>query len=148
MVWIVGQRNAGFNNGGHHPDYRTPSDGDRSGARHRFAEIWSRMQPTPDPFQECVLSHYMADLQDEIDMELRWDTRALNAALRATDEEAKHHHPSLSIEDFFPSLHLNLADDYLRTGDFRLRKTTSSGWAEPSISFNGFSLRTYDPRRL
>jgi hypothetical protein len=92
--------------------------GDRSGARDRFAEIWSRMQPIPHPFQECVLSHYMADLQDEIDMELMWDTRALNAALRATDEDAKNHHPSLSIKDLFPSLHLNLADDYLRTGDF------------------------------
>jgi hypothetical protein len=92
--------------------------GDRSGARHRFAEIWSRMQPIPDPLQECVLSHYMADLQDEIDMELMWDSRALNAALRATDDDAKNHHPSLSIKDFFPSLHLNLADDYLRTGDF------------------------------
>jgi hypothetical protein len=48
--------------------------GDRSGARDRFAGIWSRMQPIPDPFQECVLSHYMADLQDAIDMELMWDT--------------------------------------------------------------------------
>jgi hypothetical protein len=92
--------------------------GDRSGARERFGEIWSRMQPIPDPFQECVLSHYMADLQNQIDMELMWDIRALNAALRATDEDAKNHHPSHSIKDFFPSLHLNLADDYLRTRDF------------------------------
>ncbi len=92
--------------------------GDRSGACDRFAAIWSRMQPIPDPFEECVLSHYMADLQDEIDIELMWDIRALNAALRATDEAAKKHHPSLSINDVFPSLHLNLADGYLRAGEF------------------------------
>jgi hypothetical protein len=65
--------------------------GDGSGARDRFAEIWSRMQPIRDPFQGCVLSHSMADLQDEIDdeidMELMWDTRALNAALRAHPED-------------------------------------------------------------
>ncbi|WP_165876822.1 hypothetical protein [Acidipila rosea] len=72
----------------------------------------------PDPYQECVLSHYMADLQDEIEKELSWDIRAFDAARRATDEAAKNHHPSLSIKDFFPSLHLNLADDYLRLGEF------------------------------
>ncbi|TCK71671.1 hypothetical protein C7378_2954 [Acidipila rosea] len=92
--------------------------GDRSGARNRFTAIWSRMQPMPDPYQECVLSHYMADLQDEIEKELSWDIRAFDAARRATDEAAKNHHPSLSIKDFFPSLHLNLADDYLRLGEF------------------------------
>ncbi|MBN4678726.1 hypothetical protein HUS71_25300 [Pandoraea nosoerga] len=59
----------------------------------------------------------MADAQDNLQDELAWDQRALAAALRCTDAEAKGHHDSLSIAAFMPSLHLNLGDDYLRLGD-------------------------------
>jgi hypothetical protein len=91
--------------------------GDRVGARGKFEAIWARIAADPQPMHECVLSHYMADAQDKLAEELAWDIRALDAALRCTEDEAKRHGPGLSIAAFMPSLHTNLADDYFRLGD-------------------------------
>jgi hypothetical protein len=91
--------------------------GDRPKARSRFKAIWSRIAGNPEAFHECVLSHYMADAQEDMQHELAWDLRALDAALRCTDAEAQRYQGSLSIAAFMPSLHLNLADDYRKLGD-------------------------------
>ena len=92
--------------------------GDRGEARERFATIWTEIAAEPDPFAECVLAHYMADTQDDVIGELTWDLRALHAADRVTQTRAAMHHPTLSIAAFYPSLYLNVADDYFRLGDF------------------------------
>ena len=91
--------------------------GDRAGARAAFERIWSEIHADPDPLHACTLCHFMADAQDDVAAELEWDLRALAAAERVSRERARDHHPSLSIQSFFPSLHLNLGDDYLRLGD-------------------------------
>lgn len=91
--------------------------GDREGARECFAKIWLDMGDAPDPFHACTLSHYMADVQDDVRQELEWDLRALDAASQITDGRAREHHESLSIKSFFPSLYLNVGDAYLRLGD-------------------------------
>lgn len=76
------------------------------------------MGDQPDPYHVCTLSHYMADTQDDVLSELAWDLRALDAADQITDARAKQHDASLSVASFFPSLHLNAGDAFLRTGDF------------------------------
>jgi hypothetical protein len=91
--------------------------GDRDGARQCFDRIWVEMQPDPTPLHECILAHYMADAQDGAREELQWDLRALAAAERSSDADAKAVHETLSISGFMPSLYLNLADVYLRLGD-------------------------------
>jgi hypothetical protein len=91
--------------------------GKREEARATFSEIWGGMEDHADPFHVCILSHYMADAQDHIGSELEWDCRALEAADRVTDERVKEHHASLSIKSFYPSLHLNAGDAFLRFGD-------------------------------
>src|SRR5882672_6468217 len=90
--------------------------GDRQGARDGFAEIWEAIGADGDPFHRCTLAHYMADAQDDVQDELRWDVRALDAADRLTNERVSAYHASLSVRGFYPSLHLNLADDYRRLG--------------------------------
>lgn len=95
----------------------TLQGGARNEARQALADIWAKIQHDPMPLHECTLAHFMADAQDELQDELKWDQRALAAAIRCTDAEAKGHHDSLSIAAFMPSLHLNLGDDYLRLGD-------------------------------
>lgn len=95
----------------------TLESGQREVARHEFEKIWASIADHPKPLHECVLSHFMADTQDDLAEELAWDQRALTAALRCPDSEAKEHHASLSIAGLLPSLHLNLGDDYLRLGD-------------------------------
>jgi tetratricopeptide (TPR) repeat protein len=90
--------------------------GEHDAARRRFSEIWAEISPAGDPFHRCVLAHYLADLQDDPQEELTWDLRALEAAGAVTDERVQAHHESLRIRGFYPSLHLNLAEDYRRLG--------------------------------
>ncbi|RCV49034.1 hypothetical protein [Marinitenerispora sediminis] len=92
-------------------------EGDAEGARQRLAEIWVDISPDGDAFHRCVLAHYMADLQDDPRNELAWDIRALAAADASTDERVKQYHASLDLRGFYPSLHVNLADDYHRLGE-------------------------------
>jgi hypothetical protein len=91
--------------------------GDREGARQLFAEIWKELSPDGDPFHRCSLAHYMADVQEDPREELLWDLRALEAAELVTDERARQYHATLAVRGFFPSLHLNLAEDYRKLGD-------------------------------
>jgi hypothetical protein len=90
--------------------------GDRDGARSRLGALWEEIAPDGDPFHRCTLAHYMADVQEDPRDELWWDLRALEAAGSLTDERVKRHHPSMALRAFYPSLHLNLAEDYRRLG--------------------------------
>ena len=90
--------------------------GERDRARDTLAAIWSEIESDPDPFHTVTLAHFMADTQDDVAEELAWDLRALEAARQVTQERAESHHASLSIKSFFPSLHLNAGDAYLRLG--------------------------------
>ncbi len=91
------------------------NSGRRAEARETFAAIWSELEQDGDPFHQCVLSHYMADAQDELVDELAWDRKALAAADRIAKERPDT--ASLSVLSLYPSLHLNLADVMNRTGD-------------------------------
>lgn len=93
--------------------------GDRDGARAQLAQVWSEIQ-AGDALHRCFLSHYMADLQDDVRDELTWDQRALSAADEVTDERAnafaRQFGGALDVRTLYPSLHLNLGDDYRRLG--------------------------------
>jgi hypothetical protein len=91
--------------------------GDRAAARSRLEDIWSRIADNPQPMHECALSHSLADVQDDIIDELAWDLRSLEAALRCTREDIERHSEAASIAAFLPSVHANLAQDYLKLGD-------------------------------
>jgi hypothetical protein len=59
----------------------------------------------------------MADVQDDPRQELAWDLRALDAAHSVTDERAAAAGATLPVQGFYPSLHLNLGEDYRKLGD-------------------------------
>jgi Tetratricopeptide repeat len=90
--------------------------GDQGEAARRFAELWEQIGPDGDPLHRCAVAHYMADAQDDPGEELRWDLRALEAADSLTEERAAAYHPALAVGGFYPSLHLNLAEDYRKLG--------------------------------
>ncbi|WP_086022372.1 hypothetical protein [Streptomyces sp. LaPpAH-108] len=92
--------------------------GDPASARRELLEIWSATGPTGDPLHRCTLAHYLADLYDDPAQALAWDIRALDAADALTDQRVQHHHATLHVAGFYPSLHLNLADNYRRLGSF------------------------------
>ncbi|MFD5627383.1 hypothetical protein [Streptomyces sp. NPDC127072] len=90
--------------------------GDREEARDRFLGLWSEIGEDGDALHRCTLAHYMADTQDDPSDELAWDLRALSAAEELTDGRIAEHHESLAVRAFYPSLHLNLAADYVKLG--------------------------------
>jgi len=91
--------------------------GELAAARERFAAIWDTVSSDGDPFHRCTLAHYAADVQLSTEDELMWDLRALAAAEEITDERAQQYHHSLTAAGLYPSLHLNLAQDYQKLGD-------------------------------
>ncbi|WP_299536833.1 hypothetical protein [uncultured Streptomyces sp.] len=88
--------------------------GDREEARNRFGMLWSEIGEHGDALHRCTLAHYMADAQDDPDDELAWDLRALTAAGALADGRDGEHRDFSAVRSLYPSLHLNLAADYLR----------------------------------
>ncbi|MFK0234683.1 hypothetical protein [Streptomyces vinaceus] len=92
--------------------------GDREEARNRLGEIWTEIAEDGDSLHRCTLAHYMADAQDDPADELAWDLRALTAAdglgPGPRDGLPAQHEPHPAVRVFYPSLHLNLAADYVK----------------------------------
>ncbi|MGV9245000.1 hypothetical protein [Streptomyces sp. NPDC003710] len=90
--------------------------GDREEARDRFLGLWAEIGENGDPLHRCTVAHYMADTQDDPADELAWDLRALSAAEELSDERLAGRDGALAVRAFYPSLHLNLAADYVKLG--------------------------------
>ncbi|MER5461819.1 MULTISPECIES: hypothetical protein [unclassified Streptomyces] len=88
--------------------------GDREEARNRFGALWAEIGEDGDPLHRCTLAHYMADTQDDPGDELAWDLRALSAADGLSEQRLAQHQETLAVRAFYPSLHLNLAADYVK----------------------------------
>ncbi|WP_328684682.1 hypothetical protein [Streptomyces sp. NBC_00343] len=103
--------------------------GDREEARDRLLGLWVELGEDGDPLHRCTLAHYLADTQDDPTDELAWDLRALSAADELTDgrdagdpgetEDSGDmgnagQEGAITIRAFYPSLHLNLAADYVK----------------------------------
>lgn len=92
--------------------------GDIASARQKLLSLWSAIGVTGDPLHRCSLAHYLADLYEDPAQALVWDIRALDAADAVTEQRVQEHHAGIHIAGFYPSLHLNLADNYRRLGSF------------------------------
>lgn len=89
--------------------------GDTARGRAALESIWERTHDG-DHAVRCVVAHYLADLQEDLDAEITWDERALAELPHVRDEDLA----GLGIESaagLAPSLHLNLGDGYLRRGE-------------------------------
>ncbi|MFQ6398600.1 hypothetical protein ACLMAJ_34835 [Nocardia sp. KC 131] len=92
--------------------------GSTSGARAALLEIWDSLGPQGDPLHRCTLAHYLADLYEDAAQALSWDIRALDAADSLTAERMGQYDSQVDVRGFYPSLHLNLADNYRRLASF------------------------------
>lgn len=102
--------------------------GDVASARRRLLDLWSAIGVTGDPLHRCTLAHHLADLHADPAQALVWDVRALDAADAVTQQRVQEHDARLHIAGFYPSLHLNLADDHRRLASFEaMRPTHRSG---------------------
>lgn len=92
--------------------------GRAASARRTLLDLWSAIGVTGDPLHRCTLAHHLADLHEHPAEALVWDVRALDAADALTDRRAGRHHAGLRAAGFYPSLHLNLAEDHRRLASF------------------------------
>lgn len=106
--------------------------GERSAAGARLEALWEEIKTAGSGIHRCMLAHYMADMQDDPRAELLWDLRALQAA-DSVD--------SGGLQECYPSLHLNLADDYRKLGDLRSAREHLSTAAElaEGLPENGYA---------
>ncbi|MFE9250652.1 hypothetical protein [Streptomyces sp. NPDC007088] len=88
--------------------------GDREEARSRFTALWAEIGEDGDPLHRCTLAHYMADAQDDPRRELDWDLRALAAAASLRADRLSRGRLAPEVRSLAPTLHLNLAADYLK----------------------------------
>jgi tetratricopeptide (TPR) repeat protein len=91
--------------------------GDRESARLLLGELWNEIGPDGDPIHRCGVAHHIADTQDDFGVELTWDLTALEVADTITIEQRRAVQHLFSVDAFYASLHLNLADDYSKLGD-------------------------------
>lgn len=89
----------------------------KAAAREILMPIWEGLDATARPDLACVVAHYLADAMEQLSDELVWDTRALKAANDARALGIITLDGVGSIDAFYPSLYLNLADAHLRHGD-------------------------------
>ena len=84
------------------------ASGDHEGARALYDALWVEAIRAEDQYQACVVAHFLAHTHIEPDAQLDWHLRALQAADNMGDER---------VRAFYPSLHANLGDVYLRLGN-------------------------------
>lgn len=98
----------------------TALSGDRERGRGLLLDCWDRTSPS-DHAHRCVLAHYLADLEPELGDEIRWDETALAEHAYLMEEPGGEESLAAvgipAAGAMAPSLHLNLADGYLRRGD-------------------------------
>jgi predicted Zn-dependent protease len=114
--------------------------GDREEARQRFLDLWAEIGEDGDPLHRCTLAHYLADTQDDPFDELAWDLRALTAAEELTNDRLQAYEGALAVRALYPSLHLNLAADYVKLGRTEAARThlRRARGASDALGDNGY----------
>jgi hypothetical protein len=90
---------------------------DRAAGRQALTELWDALDPG-DAAARCIVAHFLADAQDDLNDEIRWDEVSLAESAKASDDDMQAIHPAMHVAGFMSSLHLNLADGYRRLGRF------------------------------
>jgi hypothetical protein len=91
--------------------------GETSHGRALLLSLWSKLPPSGERLQACVIAHFLADTEAEVADELEWDLRALEAATGVREAEGGLATPIVP-ETFLASLYLNAGDAYRRGGDW------------------------------
>jgi tetratricopeptide (TPR) repeat protein len=75
-------------------------------ARSLYQKAWEAAQ---DDYDACIAAHYVARHQKSYEERLRWNQVALDKTNAVTDN---------SIQEFYPSLFLNMGQSYELLGNF------------------------------
>ncbi|GAA1875412.1 hypothetical protein GCM10009715_22660 [Paeniglutamicibacter psychrophenolicus] len=88
--------------------------GDSERGQELLMDCWNATVPA-DHAHRCILAHYLADTQSQLDKEVAWDQAALDEHGFLADD-ALAPLGIASAQGLQPSLQLNLADGYHRQG--------------------------------
>ncbi|MGC4933260.1 hypothetical protein ACLQ3C_06215 [Gordonia sp. DT30] len=113
--------------------------GNVDNARTQLLDLWQTIGVTGDPLHRCTLAHYLADLYIDPAQALQWDVRALDAADAVSEQRARELDAGLHIAGFYPSLHLNLADNFRRLGSFDAARDQLASARERSFTLQADS---------
>ena len=80
-------------------------EGRMEAAQSLYLQAWEISQ---NDYEACIAAHYLARFQTTPEKTLRWNQEALERARRVNDE---------SVEEFFPSLYLNLGRSHEMLGN-------------------------------
>lgn len=95
-------------------------NGDKDRGQELLLDCWNATGPG-DHAHRCILAHYLADTQTELEKEIAWDQIALDEhGFLADDDLAPL--GIASAQGMLPSLQLNLADGYHRQDRFALAR--------------------------
>lgn len=88
--------------------------GDKEHGHRLLSQCWEATVPS-DHARRCLLAHYLADTETDLNSEVAWDETALFEHAFLPDGELA---PLgiFSVQALLPSLQLNLADGYFRQG--------------------------------
>jgi hypothetical protein len=89
----------------------------RAAGRQALTELWGALDPG-DAAARCIVAHFLADAQDDLDDEIAWDEVSLAESATVPDDDLRAIHPDMHVASFMSSLHLNLADGYRRLRHF------------------------------
>ncbi|MBD7996178.1 hypothetical protein H9639_12805 [Arthrobacter sp. Sa2CUA1] len=113
----------------------TALGGDQQAGKEALMSCWNATGPT-DHAQRCVLAHYLADTETDLELEISWDEAALQEH-RHLDEDDLAPLGIPSTRGMLPSLHLNLGDGYHRNGKITAaREHLALGMASSSALAN------------
>lgn len=103
--------------------------GDRDEARVTLEALWAEVGAEGgEALHRMAIAHAMADVQDDPHEELAWDLLALRSATDVTDERVTRAGMLGPAAALYPSLHLNLGEDYRKVGDVeRARRHAALG---------------------
>lgn len=88
--------------------------GDRQKGGAALKRCWVQTREA-DHAQRCVIAHYLADLEPDLEAEVLWDELALADYAHVSDGDLAPVGIA-AVRGMAPSLHLNLGDGYLRQG--------------------------------
>ncbi len=90
--------------------------GDHEAARAVYSDLWEHARQAGDEYRACVFAHFLAHTHSEPTAQLEWHRRSLASAAVAAGEGDER------VRAFYPSLHANLGDVYLRLGERELAR--------------------------
>ena len=99
--------------------------GERDRGHRLLLDCWEATKPT-DHAHRCILAHYLADTETELEQEIAWDEIALkeHGFLQDNDLASIGIPP---VDGLLPSLHLNLGAGYHRIGEASLAQEHLAG---------------------